>query len=237
MRGERGRRSARVGLLGLVAEVGGRTRAGLQQGFGSRPVLLLALASAIQVGSWAPYFMEWPQYFHENLGVAIWMIGWLYCFLQYRPADWRRTYRAVPAGQRKSRIAAGRTRARQRHAAAVRGSQRESARDAAMLFMMNMCSGAMQPVAQTWINEHLEAHNRATLLSFQSTFATFGGALGLLLCGWIADRHGLLAAWVVAGMIGLGPAISLLEAESRKGRVAGSDRACHRQFGRLATEC
>jgi MFS family permease len=76
-----------------------------------------------------------------------------------------------------------------------------------MLFVMNICSGAMQPVSQAWINEHLQARNRATLLSFQSTFATFGGALGLILCGWIADRHGLLAGWSVAGMIGLCPAI------------------------------
>ena len=207
MRGEHGRGSLRKGLRGLMTELGGRTRAGLREGFASRPVLLLALAGAIQVGSWAPYFMEWPQYFHENLGVAIWMIGWLYCFFSIgRLIGAELIARIQPGNANRASLLAGLALGNGALllCAGLIGNLRAML---PMLFMMNMCSGAMQPVAQTWINEHLEAHNRATLLSFQSTFATFGGALGLLLCGWVADRHGLLAAWVVAGTIGLGPAI------------------------------
>ena len=207
MRRGQERAASRPPLRALIGEVGARTRSGLREGFRSRPVLLLALAGAVQVGAWAPYFMEWPQYFHENLGVAIWMIGWLYCFFsagrltgaeliaRYQPAGVNRasllTWLALGTGS----MLLG---------AAVAG---RLILTLAMLFLMNMCSGAMQPLNQAWINEHLQARNRATLLSFQSTFATFGGAMGLLLCGWIADRHGLLAGWTVAGMIGLCPAI------------------------------
>jgi MFS family permease len=207
MRGERGRGSARVGMRSLGAEVGRRTKAGLQQGFNSRPVLLLATASAIQVASWAPYFMEWPQYFHENLGVAIWMIGWLYCFFSIgRLIGAELIARIQPGRASRASLLAGL--ALGNGALLLSAGLNSNLRVMlTMLFLMNMCSGAMQPVAQSWINEQLEAHNRATLLSFQSTFATFGGALGLLLCGWVADRHGLLAAWVVAGTIGLCPAI------------------------------
>ncbi len=207
MRGERGRGPARVGLYSLVAEIGGRTKAGLQQGFNSRPVLLLAMANAIQVASWAPYFMEWPQYFHENLGVAIWMIGWIYCLYSIgRLIGAELIARIQPGRASRALLLAGLSLGNGALllSAGLNGNLRVML---AMLFLMNMCGGAMQPVAQAWINEHLEAHNRATLLSFQSTFATFGGALGLLLCGWVADHHGLLAAWVVAGTIGLGPAI------------------------------
>jgi MFS family permease len=207
MRGEPARSSARVGLRSLMAEVGGRTKEGLQQGFNSRPVLLLAMANAIQVASWAPYFMEWPQYFHENLGVAIRMIGWLYCFYSIgRLIGAELIARIEPDRASRALLLAGLSLGNGALllSAGLNGNLRVML---AMLFLMNMCSGAMQPVAQSWINEHLEAHNRATLLSFQSTFATFGGALGLLLCGWVADHHGLLAAWVVAGAIGLGPAI------------------------------
>jgi MFS family permease len=206
MRGGPGRIAVRPAAGALIKEVGRRTRAGLREGFRSRPVLLLALAGAVQVGAWAPYFMLWPQYFHENLGVAIWMIGWLYCFfsagrltgaeaiVRFQPPSANRStlLTCLALGTGSMLLGAALT-----HSLAV---------TLAMLFVMNMCSGAMQPVTQAWINEHLEARNRATLLSFQSTFATFGGAMGLLLCGWISDRHGLLAGWAVAGMIGLCPA-------------------------------
>jgi MFS family permease len=207
MRGGTEQGAARPSMRALMGEVGTRTRAGLRAGFRSRPVLLLALAGAVSVGSWAPYFMEWPQYFHENLGVAIWMIGWLYCFFsagrltgaeliaRFQPASTNRASLLTILALGTGSMLLG---------SALAGNLRLTL---AMLFAMNMCSGAMQPLSQAWINEHLEARNRATLLSFQSTFATFGGAVGLLLCGWIADRHGLLAGWAVAGMIGLCPAI------------------------------
>jgi MFS family permease len=190
-------------LRRLAAEIKGRAITGVREGFHNRSVLMLTMASAIQVGSWAPYFMEWPQYFHENLGVQIWVIGWLYCFFSVgRLLGAELVARIQPGGASRASVLAGLAFASGSLllGAAVNGNLRLML---AMLFAMNLCSGAMQPIAQGWINEHLEAHNRATLLSFQSTFATLGGALGLLLCGWIADRRGLLTAWAVAGTIGL----------------------------------
>jgi len=210
MRGGQERVAIRPAMRALIGEVGARTRAGLRAGFHSRPVLLLALAGAVQVGSWAPYFMEWPQYFHENLGVAIWMIGWLYCFFsagRLTGAELIARFQPIRANRASLLAVLALGTGSMLLGSALAGNLRVTL---AMLFVMNICSGAMQPVSQAWINEHLEAHNRATLLSFQSTFATFGGAVGLLLCGWIADHRGLLAGWATAGMIGLCPAIFYL---------------------------
>lgn len=207
MRGGTDRKVARPAIRALIGEVRGRTWAGLRQGFSSRPVLLLAMAGAVSVGSWAPYFMEWPQYFHDNLGVAIWMIGWLYCFFSAgRLTGAELVSRFQPLSVDRAALLAGLAFGAgvMLLGAALAG---KLALTLAMLFVMNIFSGAMQPLSQAWINEHLQARNRATLLSFQSTFATFGGALGLILCGWIADRHGLLAGWSMAGVIGLCPAI------------------------------
>ncbi len=207
MRGGQESGAARPAMRALVGEVGSRTKAGLREGFRNRPVLLLAIASAVSVAAWAPYFMEWPQYFHENLGVAIWMIGWLYCFFsigRLTGAELIARFQPVSANRASLLTGLALGTGSMLLGAALAGSLRMTL---AMLFVMNMCSGAMQPVSQAWINEHLEARNRATLLSFQSTFATFGGAMGLILCGWIADRHGLLAGWAVAGAIGLFPAV------------------------------
>jgi MFS family permease len=207
MRGETGRRAARPGFGPLMAEVGTRTWEGLRQGFGTRPVLLLAMASALQVAAWGPYFMAWPQYLHENLGVAIWMIGWVYCFFSIGRlvgAEFIARFQPGSASRASLLTALALGTGSMLLSAALAGNLRITM---AMLFVMNMCSGAMQPISQSWINEHLAARNRATLLSFQSTFATFGGAMGLLLCGWISDHHGLLAGWATAGVIGLTPAI------------------------------
>ena len=72
-----------------------------------------------------------------------------------------------------------------------------------MLFIMNLFTGAMMPLVQSWFNEQLESGNRATLLSFRSTFETMGGSIGLLFAGRIADTAGIPFEWQIAGLISL----------------------------------
>ena len=50
-------------------------------------------------------------------------------------------------------------------------------------------------------NEQIESGNRATLLSFRSTFETMGGSIGLLFAGRIADMSGIPFEWQIAGLI------------------------------------
>ncbi len=234
MRGERGRGPARVGLYSLVAEIGGRTKAGLQQGFNSRPVLLLAMANAIQVASWAPYFMEWPQYFHENLGVAIWMIGWIYCLYSIgRLIGAELIARIQPGRASRALLLAGLSLGNGALllSAGLNGNLRVML---AMLFLMNMCGGAMQPVAQS-------LDQRAS-----------GGAQSrdpAVVSKHVCDLRRSFGSVVVrmgcrpprtAGCVGRGRNDRIrsrdlvLEAARRKGRGAGSDRARGRQSGRLA---
>ncbi|MGH8336662.1 MAG: MFS transporter, partial [Gammaproteobacteria bacterium] len=73
----------------------------------------------------------------------------------------------------------------------------------AALFGLNLCFGAVMPLMQTWFNESIPADERATMLSFNSTFSTIGGSLGLLLGGAVADWGGFGSAWILAGAISL----------------------------------
>src|SRR5260370_22997573 len=73
----------------------------------------------------------------------------------------------------------------------------------ALLFTMNLCSGAMQPLTQSWLNEQISAGERATLLSFNTTFATMGGSMGLLGEGALTDKYGIPAAWQMSGVLTL----------------------------------
>jgi MFS family permease len=73
----------------------------------------------------------------------------------------------------------------------------------AALFGLNLCFGAVMPLTQTWFNASIAAHERATLLSFNSTFSTIGGSMGLLLGGAVADYGGFGPAWMLAGVISL----------------------------------
>ena len=73
----------------------------------------------------------------------------------------------------------------------------------AFLFVMNICTGAVVPMLQSWFNEQIESSQRATMLSFSSTFGTMGGSIGLFVNGFIADHAGLAAAWQFAGALTL----------------------------------
>ncbi|HEY2663337.1 MAG TPA: MFS transporter [Candidatus Binataceae bacterium] len=222
MRADLGQR-AQVRLRQSVGRLLGRMGAAVRYGFRSREVMLLSLANGIQFGALAPYWLEWPRYFSDGYGVGIWVVGWLWCLLsasrmigaeaivRVRSDNANRGSRlgVLIAGQGLLLFSAG-----------TAGSQ--STVVLLILFVMNLLTGAMQPLQQGWFNEHIQADDRATLLSFQSTFCTLGGALGLLLNGFVADRWGLPTAWQVSGIVALGavPCYLALRSSDRAGRAS-----------------
>jgi MFS family permease len=192
----------RIRLDGLYAQVAARVMTGLRQGFHSRTVLMLSSASALTFAAWAPYWLEWPQLFNDRYGVGIWIVGWLYClFTVARMIGAEAVVRTgVEARDRGARLAALVTGA---SALLFVGGAMAHRPTVALisLFVMNLCAGAMQPLTQSWFNEHVEADDRATLLSFNSTFSTMGGSLGLLAGGRVADVFGIPAAWEMGALI------------------------------------
>jgi MFS family permease len=194
--------AARIKFSGLPTHVAARVMTGLRQGFRSRTVLMLSSASALTFAAWAPYWLEWPQLFNDRYGVGIWIVGWLYCLFTVA--------RMIGA----EAVVRGGIEARDRGAwlaAMVAGASALLFMGGAMgrrptvalisLFVMNLCAGAMEPLTHSWFNEHIEADDRATLLSFNSTFSTMGGSLGLLAAGRVADAFGIPAAWEMGALV------------------------------------
>jgi hypothetical protein len=194
--------AVRIKLSGLFPHVAARVTAGLRQGFHSRTVLMLSGASALSFAAWAPYWLEWPQLFNDRYGVGIWVVGWLYClFTVARMIGAEAVVRSgIEARDRGARLAALVTGA---SALLFVGGAMAHRPTVALisLFMMNLCAGAMEPLTHSWFNEHIEADDRATLLSFNSTFSTMGGSLGLLAAGRVADAFGIPAAWEMCALI------------------------------------
>ncbi len=194
-------------LKQLAGQISGRVADGLRQGFSRRTILLLSAAGALQVAAWSSYWLEWPLFFNDSYGVGVWIIGWLWSlFAIGRMIGAEAVARAKSEEGSRAAIlstlmvatgvllfAAGTAGARPNLVLAI-------------LFLMNLGTGAIQPLAQSWLNEEVASGQRATLLSFNSTFATMGGSLGLLLGGWVADAFGIGVGWQVAGLILLGSA-------------------------------
>ncbi len=177
---------------------------GIRAGLGAHTVLMLSVAGAVTVAAWVPYWVSWPIMFNQSLGVGVWIIGWIYCALS--------TARLVGAevsarlqvdeSQRAARVSmlivAAST---MLFLAGLFGGR--PAVSLSMLFVMNLFTGAMMPLVQSWFNEQLESGNRATLLSFRTTFETMGGSIGLLFAGRIADTAGIPFEWQIAGLISM----------------------------------
>jgi MFS family permease len=199
-----GRKQARIDLPSMPAQVGRRVTDGLREGFGKRSVLLLSLANGVLFAAWSPYWLEWPQFFNDTYAVGIWIVGWLYSlFTIARMAGAEAViWTGADENTRPQRLAllAIASAALMFSAGAV--GHRPSI-VLPILAALNFCWGLLMPLAQSWFNEQLGAAQRATLLSFNSTFATLGGSIGLLLGGVIADHAGIQAVWQFGGLLSL----------------------------------
>jgi len=207
-------------IAAIPRQVAANVSDGIRAGLGTHTVLMLSAASAFTFAAWAPYWIEWPIMFNESLAVGVWIIGWIYCGLS--------AARLVGA-EISARIRGDGARRAGRVSMMVIGASAmlflaglfggRAALSLGMLLVMNLFTGALTPLVQSWFNEQIEAGNRATLLSFNSTFQTMGGAMGLLLAGRIADTAGIPFEWQIAGLISVCAAPVYWAARRRESEV------------------
>ena len=195
-------RATTVRIAAIPRQVAARVGGGIRAGLGAHTVLMLSVASAITVAAWAPYWISWPVMFNERLAVGVWIVGWIYCALSAArlvgaEVSARRQVDESQRAARVSMLVIGAS--TMLFLAGLFGGR--PVISLAMLFVMNLFTGAMMPLVQSWFNEQLESVNRATLLSFRSTFETMGGAMGLPLAGRIADTAGIPFQWQVAALM------------------------------------
>jgi MFS family permease len=201
---EHGKHRSVPNFAQVPIQIARRVAAGMREGFGRRTVLLLSLANAFSFAAWSSYWMQWPQLVNDEYGVGIWVVGWVFCGLtvgqligaeivaRVRPDEAARGGRlAMLVAGSAAMLAVAGLLARQPNLVVV------------LLFGMRICTGAMQPLAASWLNEQIEADHRTTLLSFANTFATLGGSGGLVIGGIAADHLGVPATWLILAGIAL----------------------------------
>ncbi len=199
-----GRKHAEIDVGAMAAELRRRIAQGVRDGFRRRSVLLLSFANGVFYAAWAPYWLEWPQFFNDAYAQGIWIVGWLYSlFTIARMGGAEAVIRvggnAAARPQRLAILAV--VSAALMFSAGVIG--RRPSIVLPLLTALNFCWGSLMPMAQSWFNEQLDAAERATLLSFNTTFATLGGSMGLLAGGLIADRVSIQATWQFGGLLSL----------------------------------
>jgi MFS family permease len=220
MTGERPRAHG-VDLAGMPQMIVRRVVEGVRAGLNNRTVLMLSAAGAIQFAAWSPYWLEWPILFHEGLGVGVWIIGWIYCGLSIARMIGAEAVTRISSDEhsRAGRVSALIGMSGLMLAAAGIFQLRPPIA-LTFLFVMNICTGAITPMLQSWFNEQIDSSQRATMLSFQSTFGTMGGSIGLIINGMIADRAGVGMAWQFAGALTLAAIPCYLAIRPRAARLA-----------------
>ncbi len=219
MTGEK-KRASGVDIAGLPRQIVRRMVEGVSAGFSNRTVLLLSAAGAIQFAAWAPYWLEWPILFNQSYGVGVWIIGWIYCVLSIGRMIGAEVVSRMAGDEtaRPGRIS-GLIALAGIMLAAAGMLQGRPGIALVFLFVMNICTGAVVPLLQSWFNEQIESSQRATMLSFSSTFGTMGGSIGLFVNGVIADHAGLAAAWQFGGALTLAAIPFYLAIRPRLARI------------------
>ncbi len=197
------RQGAHLHVAALGREIAGRIGAGLRQGVGVRPVLLLSVAEGIMLATWTPYWMEWPILLKDGYGVGVLTVGWISCLLSLAHVTGSEiAARTVLSPPRRAHVLSGLVIAAGA-LLSVAGWIAVPALMIVVLSVMNVARGVRQPLATAWFNEALRPGDRATMLSFRSTVGTAGASLGLLAGGLVADRWGIPLHWALAGAAAL----------------------------------
>lgn len=187
----------------------------MSEGFRSvraAPVLgLVCVLTGASFFAAIPAHMLWQQRMIDLSSQGVWIIGWLWVLLNLA---------AVCGSALLPRLL---ERLRREHvlflSAAWRGMALAFAALAATFYpalggwlLQEVGFGFSEPVMQAWMNEHVAAERRATVLSIRSMIGTLGGGAGLVVIGVVARDQGIPAAWLVSAALFLvsAPAFLLL---------------------------
>lgn len=175
---------------------------GIRAAFANRAVLTLGLANALTMAAWSPFWYEWPQFFNSSFHHGPQVASWVYCgsaiatmlgaevVARRKPQPTARPFFMFVIITIQSAMLIG------------AGVMIHSPVIVLVFFLCSTaCSGIASPVGLSWYNEQVAGAHRATLLSFQSTCARLGAALGLPIGGRIADAHGFALTWQVMGVV------------------------------------
>lgn len=61
--------------------------------------------------------------------------------------------------------------------------------------------GFWSPMSDSYLQQRIPSHERATISSFCSTAPHIGGAIGLVISGGVAQLFGITASWIVGGAV------------------------------------
>ena len=159
-----------------------------------------------------PAHMLWQQRMIDLSGEGVWIVGWLWVALNLAALAGSAVLPRLLERLRRSRVLC--------LAALWRAVALGFAALAVTLvpalcgwLLQEVSFGFSEPVMQAWMNEHVAADRRATVLSIRSMVGTLGGGAGLVAIGFVARDHGIPAAWMVSAALFLAsaPAYLLLE--------------------------
>jgi len=176
---------------------------------------MLCLLSLLTASAMMPVLMMWPPHLEAMASGGYWVLGWVWALLNLAAVAGALL---VPLLLRRMRrewvLVAIALWAATFLAAAAWATSFGPVLWALLLY--ELAQAARQPVVSAWMNEHVGPELRATVLSVQGMAFMFGGALGLLTIGALANVTTIPLAWVVCAMlfVAIAPLYALL------GRIA-----------------
>lgn len=193
-----------VSLRNLPGEAAKIGRAGIRVGWNSKPLRILMLATAFQVGVFAWAWYAWQPYFLELLGEnAVWVAGVVAALFAVSMmvgnaiveivTRWcgRRTTVFLWSGAVFSLALIG------------VGVVDSFIPAVALLFMGGVAHGVQMPVRQSFVHSIVSSEQRATVVSMDSMISGGGSVLGQTGLGAYSQEAGFSAGYVAGGAITL----------------------------------
>lgn len=81
-----------------------------------------------------------------------------------------------------------------------------------ILFLLHeVPRGCLGPYMDSYLHKRIPSNERATIVSFGSIAHHFGGAIGLVVSGLIAQTFGISTAWIVSGLFLIASALLMMK--------------------------